>query len=268
MNETWLGHIAIGMWVATVFLDVTTMVTQGVPLQQFAAVGKMTLLVAPMASVHYAPITSDPCLSNKPLTLQYLCRGKSSRASIFKDEGALDGVAELLVTVCPCDSLQTVLVLVFVPIHRGMESDQSIRSLFVFLVKVLGPMHFSGEHHVMFITYCPADDGQVFLVWFKEPFLVRSEGCAIFLVGMSVEWAGENIVVEAHAGFKEGARIFNAIVDERGQCLATLSIRDCEEMVGSMREVLQAVVKILFPTGARMDAGLGLPVFLVTIKPF
>jgi hypothetical protein len=105
----------------------------------------------------------------------------------------------------------------------------------------------------------------VFLIWFKEPFLMRGEWRVILLIQACMERVGVNVAVEAHAGFKEGVGAFDAIVDERGELLATLAIGDGEKVTGSVREVLQLMFKVTLPAQSRMDARSRLPVLFVTI---
>jgi hypothetical protein len=70
VNETWLGHIAIGVRVATVLLCVTTMVTKRALLQKLATMGDMPALVAPAASIRDSLIISNMRLTDEPLALQ------------------------------------------------------------------------------------------------------------------------------------------------------------------------------------------------------
>jgi hypothetical protein len=69
VDEAWLRHIAIGVGVVAILLDVATMIAEGALLQQFAAVGKMSSLITPVASIQYSPVIGDPRLANKPLPL-------------------------------------------------------------------------------------------------------------------------------------------------------------------------------------------------------
>jgi uncharacterized membrane protein len=69
MDEAWLRHVAVGMRIAAIIFDVSTMITQGATLQQPAAVSKVASLVAPVAAIRYMPIIGKPRLSDKALTL-------------------------------------------------------------------------------------------------------------------------------------------------------------------------------------------------------
>jgi hypothetical protein len=69
MDEARLCHVTVGVWMATVLLDVATMVAQSAPLQQLAAVCEMALLVTPATAIRNTPVVDDPRLSNKLLTL-------------------------------------------------------------------------------------------------------------------------------------------------------------------------------------------------------
>jgi hypothetical protein len=187
VDKTQLCHITVSMWVMAVILGVTSMVTQGAPLQKLAAVSKVATLVAPAAPVHYPPVIGDPCLVDESLTIQYFCSCESSSMSIFKDEGALNCSAESSIPIHMHNPLETVLVLVLVGIHSHPESDQIICSLLVFAVKEAGAMYLHSEYLIPLVSYSPTDSRCVFLVWFKEPFLMQGEWNVVFLIRASME---------------------------------------------------------------------------------
>jgi hypothetical protein len=160
------------------------------------------------------------------------------------------------------------LVLVFVAIHRSAKLNQVIHSLLVFLAEVSGMIYFCSEHHILLIMQCPADDQSVLLIRFKEPFLVQSEGSTVLLIRASIEGMGKDIIIEAYAGFEKRAGVLNAIMDEGSEFLASLSIRNSEEMAGRIGEIPKTVLEIVLPAQTWVDVRLRSPIFFIAVKPF
>jgi hypothetical protein len=73
VDKTWLSCIAIGMWVAAIFFSMAAVVAECAPLQELAAVGKMPVLIAPVATIYHAMVICNLGLSDKPLILQDFC---------------------------------------------------------------------------------------------------------------------------------------------------------------------------------------------------
>jgi hypothetical protein len=67
VDETRLDHATVVVGAATVLFSVSAVVVQRAPLQQFAAMGQVTLLVTPAALVGHPTIVSNPGLPDKPL---------------------------------------------------------------------------------------------------------------------------------------------------------------------------------------------------------
>jgi hypothetical protein len=83
VDEARLHHVTVGVGVVAVVLNVAAMIAQCAPLQKFAVMSKMSMLVAPAASIHYLPIVSDPHLMDKPFAIQNFYGGESTRLSVL-----------------------------------------------------------------------------------------------------------------------------------------------------------------------------------------
>jgi hypothetical protein len=82
VNETQLGHIAIGMGVAAVLFGMAAVVAKGTALQQLATVSEMAALVAPSAAIGHPSVVGNPSLPDEPLTLQDFCGHQPARTSV------------------------------------------------------------------------------------------------------------------------------------------------------------------------------------------
>jgi hypothetical protein len=123
VDETRFLHIAIGVRMTAVLLGVSSMVAQYALLHQFATVGEVALLVAPVTLVGHPSVISNSGLMDKPFSLQYLCRCEPTHEPVLEDEIALNRSAEPVVPIGPCDTTQAVLMLILQSISRGAETN-------------------------------------------------------------------------------------------------------------------------------------------------
>jgi hypothetical protein len=77
-------------------------------------------------------------------------------------------------------------------------------------------VYLGSEHHIALVFHSPANDCGVFLIRFEKPFLMWGKRGAVLLVWPGMEGMREHIAIEAHAGFKEGGWVLDAIANEGG----------------------------------------------------
>jgi hypothetical protein len=105
VDEARLHHVTVGMGVVAVILNVAAMIAQHAPLQKFAVMSEMSMLVAPAASICYLPIISDPCLTDKPFAIQNFCGSESTCLSILQDKGTLNHPPQSPIPIGLCDTM-------------------------------------------------------------------------------------------------------------------------------------------------------------------
>jgi hypothetical protein len=68
VDKAWLLNVTVGMQVAAIFFYMTAMITQHTLLKEFAVVGKVSILVTPVASVGHLSVICNPGMANKSFT--------------------------------------------------------------------------------------------------------------------------------------------------------------------------------------------------------